>query len=162
MKKLLLPLLALSVFGFVAFAQSLNSYYGQDNAGNKGYLTLGGAVPVVISTASISTTTTGDLVTVATGLSRYIVSAVYVESLTASGSLALGTVDLRTATAGGGSSVLSAPVALASLTAANLAQQLTTASLGSVLTAANLTLRQTVVSLNAGTVAVVIVLIPVP
>lgn len=146
----------------LAFGQSANSFYGTNPSGTGGYWNLGGSVPITIPTASISTSTTGDLVTVATGLSRYIVSAVYVESLTAGGTMAAGTVDIRTAASGGGSSILTAPVALTSLTAANLAQQLTTAAIGSVLTAANLTLRQTVISLNAGTVGVVIILIPVP
>lgn len=119
---------------------------------------------VSIPTAAISTSVTGDLATIAVGLSRYIITAVYVESLTAAGTLALGTIDIRTATAGGGASVLTAPTALASLTAANIVQSIAVPTLSgsTVLTAANLTLRQTVVSANAGTIAVVIVAVPVP
>jgi hypothetical protein len=141
---------------------SNNTYYGTNPSGTGGYWSLGGSVPIAIATASISTSATGDLATVATGLSRYIVSAVYVESLTAAGTMAAGTIDIRTATGGGGSSILSAPVALTGLTSTNLVQQLTVATLGAVQTAANLTLSQTVISLNAGTIGVVIILIPVP
>lgn len=161
MKKLIsLFLLAAS---FACAQPTANQNYGLNPSGVGGYWTSYVGTGIVISTASIATSgSPADLVTVATGLSRYIVGAVYVESLTAAGSLAIGTVDIQTATAGGGASILSAPVALTGLTTLNLAQSLAPAALGSVLTAANLTLRQTVNSLNAGTIAVVIVLIPVP
>lgn len=103
-----------------------------------------------------------DLQTVAVGLTRYVVTAVYVESISAAGTLAAGTIDVRTATAGGGASVLNAATALTGLTAADKAQSIAVAALGNVLTAANLTLRQTVDSANAGVVSVVVVVIPLP
>lgn len=121
-----------------------------------------GALALKFTGAAISTSTTGDLVTVATGLARYVISAVYVETTAASGSLALGTVDVRTATSGGGSSVLAAPTALVGLTAVDLAMSVTPMTLGAIQTAANLTLRQTVISANAGTISVIVILIPVP
>lgn len=104
----------------------------------------------------------GDLATVSVDLNRYIVTAVYVESMSAAGTLAAATIDIRTATAGGGASVLSAATALTGLTAANLVQAPAVATLGAALTAANLTLRQTVNSGNAGVVSLVIIVIPLP
>lgn len=121
-----------------------------------------GAYALVFSGAAISTGSTGDLQTIATGTSRYIILSVYAETTAASGTLALATVDVRTAPAGGGTSILTAPVALASLTAINLAQSLAPMALGAIQTAANLTLRQTVLSANAGTISVVVVILPLP
>lgn len=144
MKKLLLSLL-LSVGLNAAYLPSTN-----------------GAYALVFSGAAISTGATGDLQTIATGTSRYIILSVYAETTAASGTLALATVDIRTATAGGGTSILTAPVALASLTATNLAQSLAPMALGAIQTAANLTLRQPALSANAGTVSVVVVILPVP
>lgn len=103
-----------------------------------------------------------DLATVSIDLNRYIVTAVYVESMSAAGTLAAATIDIRTATAGGGASVLNAATALTGLTAANLVQAPAVATLGAALTAANLTLRQTVNSGNAGVVSLVIIVIPLP
>lgn len=122
-----------------------------------------GTQAVRISNVTLGTTgSPADLVTVTVGLSRYIVTAVYVESNTAAATLAAATIDIRTATAGGGASALNAATALTGLTAANKAQSVTVAALGNVLTASTLTLRQTVDSANAGTVSLVIVVIPLP
>lgn len=122
-----------------------------------------GTQAVRISNVTLGTTgSPADLVTVTVGLSRYIVTAVYVESNTAAATLAAATIDLRTATAGGGASVLNAATALTGLTTANKAQSIAVAALGNVLTASTLTLRQTVDSANAGTVSLVIVVIPLP
>lgn len=121
-----------------------------------------GAYALRFTSAAISTGATGDLQTIATGTARYIVLSIYAETTAASGTLALATVDIRTATAGGGTSILTAPVALASLTASDLAQSLAPMALGAIQTAANLTLRQTVLSANAGTISVVVVILPVP
>lgn len=121
-----------------------------------------GAYAIRFTSAAISTGATGDLQTIATGTARYIVLSVYAETTAASGTLALATVDIRTATAGGGTSILTAPVALASLTAVDLAQSLAPMALGAIQTAANLTLRQTVLSANAGTISVVVVILPLP
>lgn len=116
------------------------------------------------STAVLTANSPGDLVsiTVPSQVARYVVHSVYIETISATGTLALCTIDLRTATGGGGASLLNAATALTSLTSANLAQSLTVAALGSVLTAGTLTVRQTVNSANAGNIAGVINLIPVP
>ena len=121
-----------------------------------------GAYALRFTSAAISAGATGDLQTIATGTSRYIVLSAYAETNSAAGTLALATIDIRTATAGGGSSVLAAPVALTSLTAIDLAQSLAPMALGAVQTAANLTLRQTVLSANAGTISVIVVILPIP
>lgn len=146
MKKIILLLLAVAAIARGAYLPQANE----------------GAYAIRFTSAAISTGATGDLQTVATNTARYIVLSVYAETTAASGSLALATVDIRTATAGGGTSVLTAPVALASLTAVDLVQSLAPMALGAVQTAANLTLRQTVVSANAGTISVVVVILPVP
>jgi hypothetical protein len=93
------------------------------------------------------------------GVSRYVVQSVTVTATSASGTLALSTIDLRTATGGGGSSILAAPTALTALTAANLAQSISPAAIGSTFTAGSITLRQTVDSANAGTVLVIVAFI---
>lgn len=118
---------------------------------------------VRISNVTLGTTgSPADLTSVSIGLSRYVVTAVYVESNTAAGTLAAATIDIRTAAAGGGASVLNAATALTTLTAADKAQSIAVAALGNVQTASTLVLRQTVDSANAGTVSVVIVVVPLP
>lgn len=159
---LLLLFLALGLALFGADSPSANYVYGT-SPGNVGGYYQGAVVPLRLTTANIATSgSPADIGSITTGLSRFIIQGIYVESLTASGTLAAGTIDIRTATAGGGSSVLSAATALTSLTTLNLTQSIATAALGSVLTASTLTVRQTVNSLNAGTIAVVILVIPLP
>jgi hypothetical protein len=122
-----------------------------------------GTQAVRISNVTLLTTgSPADLTSVTIGLSRYIVTAVYVESNSAAGTLAAATIDVRTAAAGGGASVLNAATALTGLTAADKAQSVAVAALGNVQTAATLVLRQTVDSANAGVVSLVIVVIPLP
>lgn len=130
-----------------------------------GALPTGVPCAVVFPSLAIATAASpADLGTQSVPFARYIVQSVYVESLTAAGTLALGTLDIRTAAAGGGASILTAPVALTSLTGANLAQSFAVPAItgATVATAANLTVRQTVNSANAGTAAVVVTIIPVP
>lgn len=146
----------------MASTPSANNYYGRDPSNASGYYSHALVAVQIPSTALGTSGSPADLATVATGLSRYIVHSVYVESISAAGTLGTATVDIRTATAGGGSSILNAATALTGLTALNLVQAPAVAALSGVLTAANLTLRQTIDSLNAGNIAVVINLIPVP
>lgn len=153
--------LGLTLFLHGASTPSANYIYGTNGSNVGGYYAPV-TVPITFTAAGISAGSTGDLATVATGLSRYIVQAVYAETTAASGTLALATIDIRTATGGGGTSILAAPTALAALAAVDLAQSITPLTLGAVQTAANLTLRQTVLSANAGTISVVVVLIPLP
>lgn len=103
-----------------------------------------------------------DLLTAVVGVPRYVILQIIAECISAAGTLAAATVDIRTATGGGGSSILDAATMLDSLTAANLTQPIAPAALGSVLTAQSLTLRQTVDSGNAGVVSVVVLILPLP
>lgn len=122
-----------------------------------------GTQAVRISNVTLGTSgSPADLTSVVVGLSRYIVTAVYVESNSAAATLAAATIDVRTAAAGAGASVLNAATALTGLTAADKAQSVAVAALGNVQTATSLYLRQTVDSANAGVVSLVIVVIPLP
>lgn len=168
MKTRLIPALLAFVFCAVvlwlgaAEPAGANYNYGTNPSNVGGYYQVG-VVPLRLTSAAIATSgSPADIGSITVGLSRYIISGIYVESLTAAGTLALGTIDIRTATAGGGSSILLAATALTSLTTLDLAQSVAPAALGSVLTAATLTVRQTINSLNAGTIAVVVLVIPVP
>jgi hypothetical protein len=98
-------------------------------------------------------------VPIPSGVARYVVQSVTVTATAADGTLALGTIDLRTATGGGGASILNAPAALTGLTAINLAQTIAPAPIGSTFTAGAITLRQTVDSANAGSILVVVAFI---
>lgn len=147
MKKFISLLFAL--FLWISLAQGAATPYGTQ--------------AVRISNVTLSTSASPvDLTSVVIGLSRYIVTAVYVESNSAAGTLAAATIDIRTAAAGGGASVVNAATALTGLTAADKAQSVAVAALGNVLTASSLYLRQTVDSANAGVVSVVIVVVPLP
>ncbi len=92
-------------------------------------------------------------------ITRYAIMNVWAFSVSAAGTLAAGIADLRSAAAGGGASLLTAPVALTGLTAGNLAQSLAVVALGVTYTARTLYLRQTVDSLNAGVVNVYVELL---
>lgn len=89
-------------------------------------------------------------------INRYTVTNVYAYTTAASGTLAAATVDVRTAAAGGGSSLLTAPVALTGLTAANLAQNMTPLAMGTTFAGGSIFVRQTINSLNAGTVTIAV------
>lgn len=93
------------------------------------------------------------------GVTRYAITGVWAYTVSAAGTLAAGTVDLRTAAAGAGASLLTAPIALVGLTAANLAQSLVPVALGVTYTAHTLYLRQTIDSLFAGVVNVYVELL---
>jgi hypothetical protein len=77
--------------------------------------------------------------------------AALARTVSANGTLAIGTLSIYSAAAAGGTNII-APIALTGLTAADTVQDLTIISLASVLTAPTLYLRQTVNSLNAGVV----------
>lgn len=111
-----------------------------------------------------SVVTPQDLLTISVpaDVARWIAVGAYVESNSSSGTMAATTVDIRTATGGGGSSILSGATALAALTGPNLAMGLTAASVGAVLTATTLTLRQSVASLFAGTISIVVLYVALP
>lgn len=102
-----------------------------------------------------------DLATVAIPFARYLPLAVRVEAVTAAGTLAGATLDIRTAVAGGGASVLSAPTALTAATAVDKIVSITPVATD-VRTASALTIRQTTDSVNAGTISGVIVVCPLP
>lgn len=85
-------------------------------------------------------------------VTKYTVEAVRARAVTAAGTLALATIDVRTASGGGGASLLSAATALSALSAADTVQSITPATFASVATASTIYLRQTVDSGNAGTI----------
>lgn len=89
-------------------------------------------------------------------INRYTVTNVYAYTTAASGTLALATVDVRTAAAGGGTSLLTAPVALVGLTAVNLVQNMTPLTLGTTFANGSIFVRQTVNSANAGTLTIAV------
>lgn len=111
--------------------------------------------------AVLTTGSAADLASIVlpTRLTRYAVQNVYVTSVTAAGTLAAATIDLRTAAAGGGSSILTAATALTGLTTLNLAQSVSAAAIGVTYTAGTIYLRQTVDSLSAGTIMIVVVVV---
>lgn len=141
---------------------SQNFYYGTDTNGTGGYWP---SSVVSIQMSGVPILTAGSAVDIATGtvnVPRYLISSIYAETISSAATLAAGTIDIRTAAAGGGSSILTAPAALTSLTAINLIQSIAPAALGSVLTASSLIVRQTVNSLNTGSVGIIINIIPLP
>jgi hypothetical protein len=116
------------------------------------------AVPV----ASIATSgSPADItaVDIPSDVTSYVVTSVYAASDSAAGTLAAATIDLRTASGGGGSSLLASPTALTGLTANSLVQSITPAVLGAKQTAGTIHLRQTVNSLNAGTIRVYVTIL---
>lgn len=94
-----------------------------------------------------------------TGITRWAMTRAFIETLSVGGGLGLAAIDVRTAPSGGGTSVLNAATLLTGLTGSNLVQVLTPLAITSVQTATSLTLRQTINSLNIGSVQVVIELI---
>ena len=113
--------------------------------------------PITLSTAGGAV----DKATISVPFSRYLPLAVTIESVTAAGTLAAATIDIRTAAAGGGASILSAPTALTAATAVDKIVSITPVATD-VRTAPTLTLRQTVDSGNAGTISGVLVVRPLP
>lgn len=89
---------------------------------------------------------------------NYLITNIYVRSVTASGSLAAATIDLRTAANGGGTSILGSPTALTGLTAAALVQSITPV-LTSVMTASQLFVYQSVGAGSTGTIKIVLQII---
>lgn len=120
---------------------------------------------VPFSGVAVDTGAAADLVTltVPAQAARYIIISITIEATAASGALAISVVDLRTAASGGGSSVLSSPMTLSSLTAANTYQMANDSAISNtVQTSGSLILRQTTASLNSGTFGGVLIIQPVP
>ncbi len=88
--------------------------------------------------------------TIPSGVISYRPYAALVRTVSAAGTLAAATYGIYSASAAGGTNLV-APVAMTALTAVDTIQDLTVISLASVLTAQTLYLRQTLDSLNAGT-----------
>lgn len=160
--------LALALVGS-AFAQSQESYMGSPGASNSvAASTTGGVRSWIPMTSEVvflipgnSIVTSGapaDMQSFAlpSYINRYTVTGVWAYTSAASGTLALATIDLRTAAAGGGSSLLTAPVALTGLTAVNLAQNLTPLALGATFAGGTMYARQTVNSANAATLVIAV------
>lgn len=122
------------------------------------FIITGNAIATSGSPADLQTLT----LTLPTGYTRYAVLNAWAYSTAAAGSMALGTIDVRTAAAGGGSSLLNAASALTALTAVNLMQSLTPVTMGVTYTSTSLVVRQTVNSLNAGTISVLLDLVFLP
>ncbi len=86
-------------------------------------------------------------------VNKFIPREVWIEAVTAAGTLAASQISLRTAAAGGGSDILTAG-ANSGLTAAGKVKQLTVTAVTDVVTADRVYIRQTTDSGNAGTVRV--------
>lgn len=128
---------------------------------NLGLLSAGVCIPFGPVTLSAAGSVVADLATITVPFARYLPVALTIEAKTAAGTLAAATVDVRTAAAGGGASVLSAPSALTGVTAVDKIINVTPVATD-VRTASSLYLRQTVDSGNAGTIAGVLIVRPLP
>lgn len=89
------------------------------------------------------------------GVTRWIPVRVIIRAATATGTLAAGTFGLYTQAAAAGTAFV-APAALTALTAANKFTSSTVAALTDGITDTNIFVRQTVDSLNAGTIDVIV------
>lgn len=126
-----------------ALQKAITSFYSSRTKGFVKALDLNAAAP-------------GDLATLTVFPSRYIPVAAWVYNPTAN--LALATLGLYTAAAGGGTAIIT-PTLLASLTGVDTFQELSISALSSVITAQTLYPRLTVASGTAGTAALVIEMI---
>jgi hypothetical protein len=119
--------------------------------------------PVQIKIPAFALNTAGspsDLasIVIPTNISNYVIKNAWVRAVTAAGTLIAATIDIRTAAGGAGSSILSAPTALTGLTGVGTVKTISALN-ASTLTAPLLYVRQTVDSLNAGTVMVTLELV---
>lgn len=166
--KTILLFLALAA-GALAQSQSQEAFLGTPGASNSVAVSTSGGVrswipmtnKVVFLIPSNAIATSGSPADLASFvlpayINRYTVTNVWAYTTAASGTLAAATVDLRTAAAGGGSSLLTSPVAMTGLTTVNLVQNMAPLALGATFANGTLFVRQTINSLNAGTVTLAV------
>jgi len=128
---------------------------------NNALLYAGICIPFTAVALSASGSVVADIAAIAVPFARYVPLALVVVGVGAAGTLAVATLDLRTATAGAGASLLTAPTAINSVTATGKIQTIVPVATD-VRTAATLSLRQTVDSANAGSISGVLIVRPLP
>lgn len=144
---------------FLGTPTASNSVAVSTSAGVRSWIPMTNEVVFLISGNAIATSgSPADLqtFTLPAYINRFTVTGVWAYTSAASGTLALATIDLRTAAAGGGSSLLTAPVALTGLTAVNLVQSLAPLALGVTFANGPLVVRQTINSANAATLVIAV------